>query len=172
MWFRRDRRLGDHPALAAALGTIDGDPGAGATQVLPLFVLDPLLWSRAGAPRQAYLLESLAALAEAMDGRLHVRVGDPAVVVPAVARAVEAGEVHISADFGPYGQARDAAVETALDADEVRLVRTGSPYAVSPGRVRKGDGTAYRVYTPFFKAWTAHGWRSPCLLYTSPSPRD
>ena len=40
-------------------------------------------------------------------------------------------------------------------ADEVALVRTGSPYAVSPGRVRKDDGTPYRVFTPFHRAWLA-----------------
>ncbi|MFL6182320.1 MAG: cryptochrome/photolyase family protein, partial [Actinomycetes bacterium] len=39
--------------------------------------------------------------------------------------------------------------------------RTGSPYAVSPGRVRKTDGTPYRVYTPFYRAWCEHGWRAP-----------
>jgi deoxyribodipyrimidine photo-lyase len=38
---------------------------------------------------------------------------------------------------------------------------TGSPYAVAPGRVKKPDGSNYRVYTPFYKAWLAHGWRAP-----------
>jgi deoxyribodipyrimidine photo-lyase len=27
--------------------------------------------------------------------------------------------------------------------------------------VLKGDRTPYRVYTPFFTAWSAHGWRAP-----------
>ena len=64
----------------------------------------------------------------------------------------------LTIDFGPYGRARDRAVEAALD---VPLARTGSPYAVAPGRVTKDDGTAYRVFTPFWKAWTRHGWRAP-----------
>ncbi len=41
------------------------------------------------------------------------------------------------------------------------FVRTGSPYAVAPGRVTKPDGSPYRVYTPFYRAWVAHGWRAP-----------
>ncbi|NCA18340.1 MAG: deoxyribodipyrimidine photo-lyase [Actinobacteria bacterium] len=41
------------------------------------------------------------------------------------------------------------------------LIKVGSPYAVSPGRVRKPDGTNYRVYTPFYKGWVVHGWRKP-----------
>ena len=40
-------------------------------------------------------------------------------------------------------------------------METGSPYAVAPGRVTKDDGTAYRVYTPFYRAWMRHGWRAP-----------
>jgi deoxyribodipyrimidine photo-lyase len=79
-------------------------------------------------------------------------------VIPALVREVNADSVHIAADFGPYGSVRDTDVEKALDAP---LVRTGSPYAVSPGRVVKSDDTPYRVFTPFYKAWTTHGWRAP-----------
>jgi deoxyribodipyrimidine photo-lyase len=32
---------------------------------------------------------------------------------------------------------------------------------VAPGRVRKDDGEHYRVFTPFRRAWLAHGWRRP-----------
>jgi deoxyribodipyrimidine photo-lyase len=32
---------------------------------------------------------------------------------------------------------------------------------VSPGRVSKGDGTPYRVFTPYYAAWREHGWRPP-----------
>ena len=50
-------------------------------------------------------------------------------------------------------------VERALG--EVPLVRTGSPYAVTPGRVTKRDGTPFQVFTPFARAWREHGWRAP-----------
>ena len=45
-------------------------------------------------------------------------------------------------------------------------MRTGSPYAIAPGRVQKGDGTPYRVFTPFYKAWAEHGWRAPATGVT------
>ncbi len=41
------------------------------------------------------------------------------------------------------------------------MVGTGSPYAVGPGTVVKPDGTPYRVFTPFSKAWRGHGWDEP-----------
>jgi deoxyribodipyrimidine photo-lyase len=50
-------------------------------------------------------------------------------------------------------------VERALG--DVPLVRTGSPYAVAPGRVTKRDGTPFQVFTPFSRAWREHGWHAP-----------
>lgn len=155
MWFRRDLRLADNPALLAA---IEGARADGDGRVVPLFVVDPSLWGPSGDVRRAYLVASLDALGSSLDRNLLIRHGDPAAMVPEVARAAGASSVHIAADFGPYGQRRDTAVEHALP---VPLVRTGSPYAVAPGRVTKDDGTPYRVYTPFWRAWERHGWRAP-----------
>ena len=152
MWFRRDLRLADNPALLAACAV---------GEVVPLFVLDPLLWSRSGDARRAYLAGSLASLSESTGGALLVRRGDPAQVVPEVAAAVGARTVHCAADFNPYGRRRDAAVEEALAAAGVRLERLGSPYAVAPGTLRKADGDPYRVYSPFQRAWVDHGWHEP-----------
>jgi deoxyribodipyrimidine photo-lyase len=90
-----------------------------------------------------------------------VRSGDPADVVPAVARRVGARTVHCAADFAPYGRRRDAQVEDALAEDGVRLERLGSPYAVAPGTLRKADGDPYKVYSPFQRAWADHGWSAP-----------
>jgi deoxyribodipyrimidine photo-lyase len=92
-------------------------------------------------------------------GALVVRRGDPVNVVPRVVRETGADAVHVSADFAPYGAQRDAAVDDALG--DVPLVRTGSPYAVAPGRVLKADGSPFKVYSPFYRAWRAHGWRAP-----------
>jgi deoxyribodipyrimidine photo-lyase len=155
LWFRRDLRLADNPALVAAVEAARAD---GDGRVVPLFVVDPVLWDAAGPVRQAYLVASLDSLGASIGRNLVIAHGDPTVLVPEVARAAGATSVHIAADFGPYGRARDAAVEQALD---VPLVRTGSPYAVAPGRVTKEDGTSYRVYTPFWRAWARHGWRAP-----------
>ena len=150
LWFRRDLRLGDHPALLAALEQA-GDAG-----VIPLFVVDPHLTKPAGANRLAWVWASLRALDSQLGGRLVVLHGNPATVVPRAVRESGAGAVHVSADFGRYGRARDADVASA-----VTLVSTGSPYGVTPGGLTKGDGTGYRVFTPYSKVWFARGLHSP-----------
>ena len=154
LWFRRDLRLDDHPALLAAIESAGPDG-----TVLPVFVFDERLWGPSGDPRRRFLLDCLAQLREQSGGALVLRSGDPTRVVPQLAGEIGAGSVHVSADAGPYGRRRDDAVERALAG--VPLVRTGSPYAVTPGRVTKADGTPFKVFTPFARAWREHGWRAP-----------
>ena len=151
VWLRRDLRRSDLPTLARA---------AEAGPVTVLFVVDPALWDPAArTPRRRWLAACLLALREAYDGRLTLRMGDPAVVVPEVTREVGATAVHVCEETEPDGAARDRRVEAALGV--VPLVRTGSPYAVTPGRVRKPTGEPYVVFTAFSKAWRQHGWRAP-----------
>ncbi len=153
LWFRRDLRLDDHPALVAA---------ARQGPVIPLFVLDDVLLRTAGRPRLAYLLRTLRALdhqLETFGAALALRSGRPEQVVPAVVVETGAAAVHISADFAPYGARRDGRVAAALG--DVPLVVTGSPYAVAPDRIRKPTGDAYQVFAAFYRSWVRNGWDAP-----------
>jgi len=152
VWFRRDLRVGDQATFLAAAGA--------AEHALGVFVLDPALLDPAGPARRRFLYGCLRELDAALDGRLLVVTGDPAVEISRLASAARAETVHIAADHGPYGRSRDEAVRHALGA-RTRLVATGSPYAVAPGRVRTGDGNRFKVFTPFSRVWAAHGWRAP-----------
>jgi deoxyribodipyrimidine photo-lyase len=168
MWFRRDLRLADNPALLSAVAGSIVTPAAtrGAAgpaadpEVVPLFVLDPALNHPAGEVRRAYLAASLTDLGSRVGG-LQLRRGDPVTEVVAVARAARASTVHITADFGPAGRRRDRDVGLALARHGIELVATGSPYAVPPGRVRTGAGAPYQVFTPYSRAWRDHGWPPP-----------
>ncbi|MCV7228705.1 cryptochrome/photolyase family protein [Mycolicibacterium komossense] len=151
LWFRRDLRTADLPALIDA-ASADGE-------VLGCYVLDPRLKASSGPRRLQFLYDSLRELRDALDGRLLVSQGRPETRIPAMARAIEATAVHISADFSPFGRRRDEAVRAALG--DIPLNATGSAYLVSPGRLTKDDGTPYKVFTPYFRRWRDHGWRSP-----------
>ena len=157
VWFRRDLRVADHPALVEACRSHD--------RVVPLFVWDPSLLAPAGAPRLAFLAGCVDRLRDSLGGMLVVRCGEPASVVAQVASECDAGSVFVSADFGPYGHARDAAVHETLAADGRRLIAVGSPYAVDPGRLLTSAGRPFQVFTPFSRAWRHHGWDPP-----SPQP--
>ncbi len=153
LWFRRDLRLADHPALLAA--------AAAADEVVPIFVLDDALRGPSGGPRLAVLYRCLRELEQRTGGALRILTGDPVAVLPRVVRDSGAGSVHISSDHAPYGRTRDEGVAAALSDVGVPLIATGSPYGVTPGQLVKADGSAYKVYTPYFRAWTARGLHSP-----------
>lgn len=156
IWFRRDLRISDHPALNAAIAAGD--------EIVPVFILDPNQNKVSGGKRLAYMAQSLRLLDASLGNSLHAMVGDQVEVLTELMKRYNANSVHISEEFEPYGLARDQRVEAA----GIPLIRTGSPYAVAPGRVRKpSDGTPYKVYTPFYKAWLAHGWRDP-----APTPQE
>ena len=127
--------------------------------MLVCFVVDPRLEKSSGERRLAFLRDSLRELDTKLDGRLLVVRGRPEVEIPRLASAVDAGSVHVSEDFSPFGRRRDAAVAEALG--EIPLESVGSPYLVSPGRITKSDGDPYKVFTPYFRQWRDHGWRKP-----------
>ncbi|WAC90042.1 cryptochrome/photolyase family protein [Mycobacterium sp. Aquia_213] len=150
LWFRRDLRLRDHPALLAAAESQD---------VLACFVLDPRLEKSSGRRRLQFLGDTLRQLHDDLNGRLLVTRGHAEEQIPLIANKIDATAVHVSEDFAPYGKRRDEKVRAALGS--VPLVATGSPYLVSPGRVTKDDGEPYKVFTPFLRKWREVGWRKP-----------
>ena len=152
IWFRRDLRINDHPALLAAIESAD--------QVIPLFILDKKQIEEAGDKLLAYMGQSLRALDESLGNRLHIIEGDQVEILKELIAMHGVEEVHISAEYERYGAERDSRVEAA----GIKLVRTGSPYAVTPGRVLKpSDATPYKVYTPFYRGWRTHGYRAPAV---------
>jgi deoxyribodipyrimidine photo-lyase len=151
-WFRRDLRLADNTSLHAASRAAD--------VVLPLFVLDDRLLAAAdiGAPRVAFLLAALRALADDLEragSRLLVRRGVPETEVVAVARAVGARDVFVNADYAPYGRRRDAAVADAAARDGITLHAHKDLVLVEPDECLKDDGTPYTVFTPYARRWRA-----------------
>ena len=146
VWFRRDLRVTDHPALHAAATQFD--------RVVPAFVLDDALLD--GRYRSASRARFMLGCLQALDGELRrlgaglvVRRGRPERELVDLAREVGAGAVLWSADVAPYAQRRDARVTEALSTAGVRAL----PH---PGTYVADDVTApgtQRVYSPYFRAW-------------------
>lgn len=147
VWLRRDLRVHDHPALAAAAREHD--------LVVPLFVLDPVLLGGRyrSARRTGYLRSCLHALDGALrerGGRLHVREGRPEQVVAELAAALDADAVRWTSDVSPYARLRDARVRAALG--ERARAHPGA-YVVDVGRLRTQAGGPFTVFSPFHRAW-------------------
>ncbi len=153
VWLRRDLRLHDHRALAAAL--------AQRGTICPVFVFDTDILARFDNPRDrrlTFLAEQLAELNRrlaARGGRILLFHGRAAEIVPRIAAALGVERVIAGRDYEPASQARDAAVAKELNNHGIDFEQPVDHLIVPAERVRKGDGTPYKVYTPYSKQWRA-----------------
>ena len=111
IWFRRDLRLADNAALAAAIRQ---------GEVIPVFVIDPALLGsdRVGPKRVAWLAANLRELDRSLRARgsqLVVRRGEPAAELVKLARETQVTNVFFNLDLTPYARRRDQRVALALE---------------------------------------------------------
>ncbi len=145
VWFRRDLRLDDNPAWAAATSEHD--------RVLPLFVLDRRLMDRAGSFRRDAMLSAISGLDQALrdvGGRLHVVSGDPSEILPTVVGAAEVVAVYLNRDVTPFATRRDREVKAALD---VPVHESWGNGIHAPGSILTADGSVPRVFSAFYRRW-------------------
>ncbi len=161
VWFRRDLRLTDNPALLAAL--------AAAERVLALYSHAPeeeAPWAP-GAAGRWWLHHSLAALDASLaerGGRLTIVAGPSLETLLAVARASGASAVHWSRGYEPALVARDTAIKAALRAAGIAAQSHAGGLLVEPWTLRNREGEPFRVFTPFWRACRA-------ALETLPGPQ-
>ncbi len=150
VWFRRDLRLADHPALLDA---------AAAGPVVCLWVADPGILGRRHHDAPARLrflragLEALDAELRERGCRLVVRGGDPARVLPAVAAECGATRVRWTREISPLGRARDERVAAALAAAGVDAAAMPGDLVAEPEDLPGSSGEGYLVFTPFSRVW-------------------
>jgi len=161
VWFRRDLRLTDHPALRAAL--------AAAPRVIALYVHAPAEeapWAP-GAASRWWLHHSLAALDRSLaarGARLTIAAGPSLETLLAVARSSGATAIHWNRGYEPGLVARDAAVQAALRAAGLEAESHAGNLLIEPCAIRNRQGEPFRVFTPF--------WRScQAALGTVPRPQ-
>src|SRR5690349_19221041 len=150
--FTRDLRVHDNPALAGGC--------ARARQVVPLFVVDLAL--DVPPNRARFLAESVAALREelrGLGGDLVIRVGDPVAETIRLATEVKAGAVFVAGDVSRYPARRERRLAAECATDRVALEVTPGHQVVPAGDLQPGGGGHYRVFTPYWRAWSAATWR-------------
>jgi deoxyribodipyrimidine photo-lyase len=151
-WFRRDLRLQDNEALSHA-----GSLG----KVFPTYVVGER-FNDLTPIRQHSLVESLRSLGADLPKGLQILQSFDHLL--GFAKQVGATRVIATKAFDTEGMLEQAHMAELLYSAGIALELKGSNYAVEPGTVRKDDGTALKVYTPFYKRWIQHGWSKPISL--------
>jgi deoxyribodipyrimidine photo-lyase len=158
LWFRRDFRLTDNPALQAAL--------AGAERLVPVYIHAPheeAPW-QPGAASRWWLHHSLSALDRSLarlGSRLIIREGDTRAVLAELAAQSGATALHWNRLYDPATIARDSAVKQWAASAGLTPVSHQAALLAEPWQLATSQGRPYRVFTPFHKA---------CLQLAEPGP--
>ena len=150
VWFRRDLRLNDQPALTAACEA--------CSEVIPLFVFDePLLQSHVfGSACVNFMLGCLEDVAASLTSRgitLQWRRGEPVKEIVRVAQAWKADVVYWNRDYEPGAIERDRAVQQRLAQIGV-IVRTFKDHVVFEAEeVRSATGEPMQRYSAYRARW-------------------
>jgi len=157
VWFRDDLRVADNPALDAAARS--GRP------VVCVYLWDdasPGLRPPGGAARW-WLHHSLGALDTELRERgasLLVRRGAAETELAALTSELDAGALFWNRRYGGAERRIDAAVKSAAREAGIDAQSFGANLLFEPWTIRTGSGTAFSVFTPFWRA---------CL--SAPTPR-
>ena len=144
LWYRRDLRLSDHPALSAAANA--GRP------VIPVFIKDKSVDALGAAPkwRLGLGIRALAGSLEGVSSRLILREGDALEVLQALTKETGAGAVYWSRLYDPDSVQRDSKIKETLCNDGIEAKSFGGHVMFEPWTVETKAGDCYKVYTPFW----------------------
>lgn len=151
VWFRRDLRIADNPALAEALAKHD--------RVLAVYIHAPeddLTWAL-GSASKWWLHHALSDLARQLDGHLLLRCGQPLVVLRALIAESGADALYWNRQYEPAAIARDTEIKQALRQDGFPTASANAALLFEPWTVANRQGLPFRVFTPFWKHLLALG---------------
>jgi len=165
VWFRRDFRLADHPALDHARSNHE--------RVLPVYIHDPDAmgdWAP-GEASQWWLHHALSDLTDRLEERgvqLVVRSGPAAEQLDQLLSSTGAAAVYWNRLYEPALVKRDTEIKSALKKQGIEVKSFRAAVLFEPWELLKDDGDPYRVFTPYWRRMQK-GWRS---VSTAPEPRE
>lgn len=160
LWYRNDLRVSDHAALNAALEQ--------NVPVIPVFIYDDdsLYSGRLGGASKWWLNKSLKDLDLVLrqkQSRLIFRRGDTADLLALLAQQTRASAVYFSHSQDAPEAAREDVVQHRLDEHGVSCRRFKGALLFEPEDIKTKTGTAFKVFTPYYRACMEKGVQSAPL---------
>jgi len=149
VWFRRDLRLSDNPALNAAVRNADS--------VVPVYIHAPeeeAPW-QIGAASKWWLHKSLVSLDASLrtqGSRLVIRQGPSLAQLMNLVQESDAKVVYWNRLYDPANVARDAKIKEELHAHGIDAESFKACVLYEPWEILRPDRSTFRVFTPFYKA--------------------
>jgi len=160
LWFRKDLRLDDNPALQAAIER--GGP------IIPVFIYDETFADMGAAPkwRLEKSLFSLEQDLKACGARLVYRQGDARNQIINLVKETEASAVFWGRQYDPIAQERDSQIKADLKEKGTLVKSYNNSLLREPWEIETKTGGFYKVFTPFYRAHIAKP--EPRRCYAAP----
>jgi deoxyribodipyrimidine photo-lyase len=112
--------------------------------------------------RARFLHESLADLRDSLrerGGDLVLRRGDPVTEALRLAGEVEADGLVLARDVSAYARRREERLERECSRQHIAFRKVDAITVVPPGAVTPAGSDHFKVFTPYWRAWSNHPWR-------------
>ena len=156
VWFRRDLRIADNPALTEAVKT--GRP------LICLYILETETERKLGGASQWWLHHSLKSVSQNLEkigGKLILRKGQAFRILDMLIEEIGADTIFWNRRYDLAPREIDSAIKADLTQRGLSVKSFRANLLSEPWTVKTKTDNYYKVFTPYC-----------CLLYTSPSPRD
>ncbi len=163
-WFRRDLRLEDNAGLFQALSQ--------SKNVLPIFIFDKVILDELTNKEDArvfFIHNVITELNESLKkigSGLKTYYDTPINAFTQILKEYKVEAVFTNTDYEPYATNRDQSIEALLQKDNISFHSYKDQVIFEKDEVVKDDGTAYKVFTPYSKAWKAKLIELPAKSYS------
>ena len=142
-WFRQDLRLSDNPSLNYLFSKYN--------KIICVFILDEINCNKKlGSASKTWLFHSLKYLNSQIDGQLLIFKGDPEEILSELIDKHNIKELTWNRCYEPWRIARDKKIKKKLKL-KINVETFNSSLLWEPWDVVKGDGTPYKIFTPFYQ---------------------
>ena len=146
-WHRKDLRIFDNQALIKAFSL--------SNAITSTYILDKNYSHDFNANSRAWFLgNSLQELGnnwKKMGSRLIIEEGDPVLIIPQLAKKIDARFVFWNKSIEPYEINRDLEIKKILNEKNIQVVESWDHLLVEPLKIFSGNNKPYSVYGPFYK---------------------
>ncbi len=154
IWFRKDLRLFDNPALFHAIAESDC--------VIPIFINDTSACPMGGASKW-WLHHSLSALSQSLGRKLVLRQGNPLEILQQACQETGASAVYWNRRYEPESIKTDKTIKSTLEENGIQVKTYNSHLLNEPWTIKNNQGDHFKVFTPYWKHCIARSKISACL---------
>lgn len=144
LWFRKDLRLMDNPAL------VEANLNA---EIIPIFILDDTNpeENKMGAASRVWLYHSLKSLNISLQKKINFYSGDPVKIISELINNYNINGVYWNRCYEPWEIRRDKKIKDLLKIKKVKAKSFNGSLIREPWEVLKEDQTPYKVFTALYK---------------------